>query len=220
MNRSGSPPATPPQCEKHRDAEGEQPERRRFRERYDGPDAGAAVRLVRNRIRHITRPDDGRQVPEVGRLRRHGRVRQIGHFDVLQLRVWPRVATRRLWRRVIVMRVIRERARVRVMTRHAVRVQHGGEEKRGDHGYQCTNHRSAQGMVRSTCVCGEPPSHSSRLVPMPEYTIAPGGFRHGHQQTRMRQPAPRSSRGLTNTTKQWGSTEQGGAQSERRYRTK
>jgi len=33
------------------------------------------------------------------------------------------------------MGVIRKGARVHVMTRHAVRVQHTGEEKRGEHGF-------------------------------------------------------------------------------------
>src|SRR6266853_112633 len=36
---------------------------------------------------------------------------------------------------MIVMGVIRKRARVHVMARYAVRVQHAGEEKRGDHGF-------------------------------------------------------------------------------------
>jgi hypothetical protein len=178
------------------------------------------VRLVRNRIRHITRPDDGWQMPEVGRLRRHGRVRQVSHFDVLQVRIWPRVATRRLRRRVIVMRVIRESARRRVMTRHAVRVQQAGEEKRGDHGCQCTNRRCAQGMVESMCLCWERPSQSRRLSPMAEYTIAPCEPPPRPRANRMRRPAPRSSHGLTIPTKRWDSPQHGGARPERRNRTK
>jgi len=139
----GSPTAAPPQCEKRCDAEDEQPKRRRFRHRYGSPDAGAAVRLVSARIRHITRPDDGRRMPELRRVRRHGRVRQLSHSDVPQVRVWPGIATRRLRRGVIVMRVIRESARVHVMMRYAVRLQHAREKKRGDQGCQCTHRRCA-----------------------------------------------------------------------------
>ena len=72
-------------------------------------------------------------MPEVGRLRRYGRARQVGQGYVLQVTFRPRVATRRLRRRMIVMGVIRESTLVHAMTRHAVRVQHAGEEERGDH---------------------------------------------------------------------------------------
>jgi hypothetical protein len=210
--RLGSPAAAPPQCEKRRDAEGEQPERRRFRHRYDGPDASAAVRLVPARIRRTTRRDDGRRMPEVGRVPRHGRVRQLSHFNVPQLRVGPRFATRRLRRGVIVVCVIRESAWVHVMTRYAVRVQHAREEKRGDHGCQCTNRRCAQGMVKSMCLWCERPNQSRRLFPMGEYAIAP-------RELRMRSPAQRSSHGFTKSD-EWDSTEYRGAQPERRNRTK
>ena len=74
-------------------------------------------------------------MPEVGWIRRYGRARQVGQGYVLQVSFRPRVATRRLRRRMIVMGVVRKSARVHVMTRDAVRVQHTGKEKRGDHGF-------------------------------------------------------------------------------------
>ena len=120
---------------------------------------------------------------EVGRLRRHGRVRQLSHTDVLQLRVWPRVATRRLRRRVIVMRVIRESARLRVMTRHAVRVQQAGEEKRGDHGASVRTAVAPREWWK-VCVCaGNDPVRAGDFPPCPSTRSPHVNLCHGREQT-------------------------------------